>query len=62
MVGKAATIRYEAIMNESSRREKNYSRISYLSVLKGNVEVDTDENTLLLEIKISNREFLGERH
>jgi hypothetical protein len=63
MVGRAATIRLQKISPETGlqrRRVHTYGRISYLSILHGDIKVDADEHALVFEINIGNGEFVGE--
>jgi hypothetical protein len=57
-------MRYKKNQDEGNRslKVKKYSRVSYFPLLNRNVEVDTNENTLSSEVKVSDSEFVGERH
>lgn len=39
-----------------------YSRVRDLPILHGDIEVHTDEDTLALEVQVSDGEFGRERH
>jgi len=41
---------------------RTYSRIRDIAILDGNVEVDTNQDTLAPKIEISDRKFARERH
>lgn len=41
---------------------KTYGGVRDLAILHGDIEVDTDENTLALEVKVSDGKLVGERH
>lgn len=41
---------------------ETYSGVRDLAILHGDIEVDTDEDTLALEVKICDSELVGEGH
>ncbi len=41
---------------------ETYSRVSNFAILYRDVEIDTDKDSFVLEINVSNGELAGERH
>jgi hypothetical protein len=63
MVGRAATIRLRRLSDGIQQRcENTYSGICDFTFLDGNVEVNTNKNTLSFEIEVSDSELVGEGH
>ena len=43
-------------------REGTHCRVCDLALLHGDIEVDTNEDALALEVEVCDCEFLGKRH
>jgi hypothetical protein len=41
---------------------RTYCRVGNFTILDGDVEINTDKDTLALELDVCDRDFLGERH